>query len=163
MKRTLVILACALAVNGAFAQASSPVAASANAASSAPSARHEARIEQRIAYLHEQLKITPAQETQWKAFADAMREDGERMGKLYEQRSKGMESATALDNMRDYVQLTQAHADGAKKLAEAFEPLYSSLSPQQKQLADSTFREHMGPDHRRGKPIPKMPKPSQQP
>jgi hypothetical protein len=161
MKRTFVILACALAVNGAFAQASSPASAPA-AASATPAERHEARIEQRITYLHQQLKITPAQETQWKAFADAMREDGETMGKLYEQRMKGIGSETALDNMREYAQLTQAHADGAKKLVAAFEPLYSSLSPQQKQLADSTFREHMGAHHRRGGPMPKMPKPSQQ-
>lgn len=159
MKKTLVILACALAVNGAFAQASSSAAASAPATPAAP---HEARIEQRISYLHQQLKITPAQETQWKAFADAMRADGETMAKLYEQRMKGMESETALDNMNQYVQLTQAHADGAKKLAAAFEPLYSSLSPQQKQLADSTFRERMSPHHRRGAPMPKMPKPAQQ-
>jgi len=163
MKRTFVILACALAVNGAFAQAASPASAPAAASTSAtPAARHEARIEQRITYLHQQLKITPAQETQWNAFADAMREDGETMGKLYEQRMKGLESETALDNMREYAQLTQAHADGAKKLASAFEPLYSSFSPQQKQLADSTFREHMGPHHRRGGPMPKMPRPSQQ-
>ena len=162
MKRTFLILACALAANGAFAQASSPAASAPAAASATPAERHEARIEQRITYLHQQLKITPAQETQWKAFADATREDGETMGKLYERRMKGIESETALDNMHEYAQLTQAHADGAKKLAAAFEPLYSSLSTQQKQLADSTFRDHMGPHHRRGGPMPKMQKPSQQ-
>ena len=161
MKRTFVIFACAFAVNGAFAQAASSASASDAASTAAtPATRHEARVEQRITYLHQQLKITPAQETQWNAFADAMRADAETMGKLYEQRMKGVESETALDNMHEYAQLTQAHADGAKKLAAAFEPLYSSLSPQQKQLADSTFREQM---HRHGgRQTQKMQKPAQQ-
>lgn len=159
MKKTLVVLACALAANGVFAQASAPAAASAAAVS--PAARHEARVEERIAYLHKQLKITPEQETQWKAFADAMREDGETMGKLFAQRVKGVESESALDNMRSYAELTQAHADGTKKLVAAFEPLYASFSAQQKQLADTTFREHMsGPRHRA--PHPKMSKPAPQ-
>jgi Spy/CpxP family protein refolding chaperone len=162
MKKTFVILACALAVNGAFAQTASQAPASAASSPATPAEKHEARIEQRIAYLHDQLKITPAQETQWKAFAGAMREDGETMGKLYEQRMKGIESETALDNMHEYAQLTQAHADGAKQLVAAFEPLYSSLSAEQKKLADTTFRENMGRHKHRGAPIPKMPKPSQQ-
>ncbi|GLU34573.1 Spy/CpxP family protein refolding chaperone [Trinickia caryophylli] len=159
MKKTLVVLACALAANGVFAQASAPAS---SAAAVSPAARHEARVEERIAYLHKQLKITPEQETQWKAFADAMREDGDTMGKLYAQRVKGVESESALDNMRSYAELTQAHADGAKKLVAAFEPLYGSFSAQQKQLADTTFRERMGgPRHRI--PHSKMPKPAQQP
>ena len=129
-----------------------PVAAAAPASPS-PAVKHEARIEDRIAYLHKQLKITPAQETQWQPFADAMREDGQMMSQLYEKRISSAETSSALDNMRDYVQLTQAHADGVKKLLTAFEPLYNSLSEEQKQLADATFRERMGPGshhHRRG-------------
>jgi periplasmic protein CpxP/Spy len=145
MKKTFVILACALAANGVFAQTSAPAAASASAS---PAAKHEARIEDRIAYLHKQLKITPAQETQWQPFADAMRADGQTMGQLYEKRKSSVEKSSALDNMRDYAQLTQAHADGVKKLLTAFEPLYSSLSQEQKQLADATFRERMGPESR---------------
>jgi periplasmic protein CpxP/Spy len=146
MKRTLVILACALAANGVFAQASAAVAGSSTAS---PAAKHEARIEDRIAYLHNQLKITPAQEAQWQPFADAMREDGQAMGQLYEQRKKNVESASALENMRDYVQLTQTHADGVKKLLTAFEPLYNSLSAEQKQLADATFRDRLQPNAHR--------------
>ena len=151
MKKTLVILACALAANGVFAQASAPVAASASTAVS-PAAKNEARIEERIANLHKQLKITPGQEAQWKTFADTMRENGETMGQLNMQRMKNVETASALDNMRDYAQLTQAHADGMKKLVAAFEPLYGSFTPAQKQLADTTFRNHMSPRHRDAKP-----------
>ncbi|PFW73357.1 hypothetical protein COL27_27875, partial [Bacillus sp. AFS075960] len=73
-----------------FAQTQPQTSASAatTSAASAPSAeqraaRHEARIEQRIKYLHDQLKITPAQESQWKTFADTMRDNGDTMGRLY--------------------------------------------------------------------------------
>jgi periplasmic protein CpxP/Spy len=147
MKKTLVILACALAANGVFAQA--PAAASAS--SSTPHVmKHEARVEDRITHLHKQLKITPAQESQWQPFADVMRENAQTMSELNEQRGKDVESESALDNMRGYAQLTQAHADGVKKLVAAFEPLYNSLSPEQKQLADATFRGKMGGQHHHG-------------
>jgi hypothetical protein len=42
--------------------------------------------------------------------------------------------------MKQYAEITQAHADGTKKLVDAFEPLYNSFSPEQKKLADTTFR-----------------------
>jgi hypothetical protein len=161
MKKTLVILATALAASGAFAQASAPAAPPAAASSASPAAKHEARIENRIAYLHQQLKIAPQQETQWQSFADAMREDGETMGKLYEKRRQSVENASALDNMRDYAEITEAHAEGMKKLVAAFEPLYNSLSPEQKKLADATFRERMGPHHARSGRAAKAEKPAQ--
>jgi hypothetical protein len=148
MKKTLVTFACALAAHGAFAQATAQAPASAASAAS-PAARHEARIEQRIAYLHTQLKITPQEEPQWKAFADAMRDDGDTMSRLYQQRAANMATASALDNMHNYAQLMQTHADGVKKIATAFEPLYNSFSPEQKQLANVTFRDQ-GPHHRHG-------------
>ena len=48
---------------------------------------------------------------------------------------------SALDDMKQYEQITQANADGTKRLVEAFEPLYASLSPEQKKLADTSFRD----------------------
>jgi periplasmic protein CpxP/Spy len=141
MKKTLVILACSLAANGVFAQASAPASAS---SSPSPAMKHEARVENRIATLHKQLKITSAQESQWQPFADVMRENAQTMSQLDAQRAKDIESESALDNMRGYAQLTQAHADGVKKLITAFEPLYNSFSREQKQLADVTFRGRLG-------------------
>lgn len=137
MKKALVILASALAMSGAFAQTAAP--ASAPAAASAPGAKHERNVEDRIAYLHAQLKITPAQETQWNAFADVMRGNGQTMGQLFQER-KAATSQSALDDMKQYATIAQAHADGMKKLVDAFEPLYNSFSPDQKALADKTFR-----------------------
>ena len=160
MKKTLAILASALTMSAAFAQTATPAGASAPAASQAAAqaagkARHEQRVEDRIKYLHTQLKITSAQEAQWNAFADVMRSNGETMGKLFEQRHASA-NASALDDMKQYAEITQAHADGTKKLVDAFEPLYNSFSPEQKKLADDTFRRQPPegrPHHRRqGKP-----------
>lgn len=149
MKKTLVALAATLAVSAAFAQSSAPVAASASAAS-APAATHrETRVEERIAELHSALKITPQQEDQWSKFADVMRVNAHTMGDLYRQRVAQRNTMSALEDMKQYEQITQANADGTKRLVDTFEPLYASLSPEQKKLADANFR-GSGRDYGRG-------------
>ncbi|SAK94679.1 hypothetical protein AWB79_07141 [Caballeronia hypogeia] len=154
MKRTLIALAAFCALSPVFAQSSAPAAASApgaQAPASAPAAtKREARTEQRIAELHASLKITPQQEEQWSKFADVMRDNGRTMADLYRQRIAQRDTMSALDDMKQYEQITQANADGTKRLVEAFEPLYTSLSPEQKKLADTSFRsEHGKPRHER--------------
>ncbi|KXV14653.1 hypothetical protein CR51_03920 [Caballeronia megalochromosomata] len=154
MKRTLVALAAFCALSPVFAQSSAPAAASApavQAAASAPAAsKREARVEERIAELHSSLKITPQQEDQWSKFADVMRDNGRTMSDLYRQRIAQRDTMSALDDMKQYEQITQANADGTKRLVEAFEPLYASLSPEQKKLADANFRgEHSKARHSR--------------
>src|SRR5260370_30025520 len=142
MKKALVMLATAVAMSGAFAQTSAPASAPMGTPASAPAAKagHERNVEDRIAYLHTQLKITPAQESQWNAFADVMRNNGETMGQLFQQR-KANTNLSAIDDMKQYATIAQAHADGMKKLVDAFDPLYSSFSPEQKKLADVTFHQ----------------------
>ncbi|BAN23274.1 Spy/CpxP family protein refolding chaperone [Caballeronia insecticola] len=148
MKRTLAALAALCAFSPVFAQSSAPAAASApavqNAASAPAASKREARVEERIAQLHASLKITPQQETQWSAFADVMRDNGRTMADLYRQRIAQRDTMSALDDMKQYEQITQANADGTKRLVAAFEPLYASLSPEQKKLADASFREDHG-------------------
>ncbi|WDD94084.1 Spy/CpxP family protein refolding chaperone [Burkholderia sp. FERM BP-3421] len=154
MKQRSLILAAALALSSAFAHAQTPAAApAADTASSAQrTARHEARVEERISYLHDQLKITSAQEAQWKAFADTMRDNGDTMGRLYRERLAN-KSVSALDDMKQYADLAQANADGAKKLAETFAPLYDAFPADQKALADTTFRKWLqGPANGHRKP-----------
>ncbi|CAE6685692.1 Spy/CpxP family protein refolding chaperone [Paraburkholderia domus] len=165
MKKALVMLATAVAMSGAFAQtpapASAPMSATAPGAS-APAAKagHERNVEDRIAYLHTKLKITSAQESQWNAFADVMRNNGQTMGQLFQQR-RADTNLSALDDMKQYATIAQAHADGMKKLVDAFDPLYSSFSPEQKKLADVTFHQG-GPEggHHHGKGGKKAPAPA---
>lgn len=145
MKKTLAVLVAALSMSGAFAQtAATPAASSAPAAATqeARAAEHQQRVEERIAFLHSTLKITPEQEPQWKTFADQMRSNSQNMSDLFKQRANGETTRNALDDMKQYAQLTQAHAEDMQKLVTAFEPLYNSFSPEQKALADQTFRHH---------------------
>lgn len=114
MKKISLTFAAALALAATLAHAQTGASAPAAAASApAAAARHEARVEERITYLHNQLKITPEQESQWKTFADTMRDNGATMARLYRERMEN-KTASALDDMKQYAELTQANADGAK-------------------------------------------------
>jgi protein CpxP len=151
MKKTLVALASSFAFSAAFAQSSAPAATPASASSpAAHAAAREARVEERIADLHSKLKITSAQDEQWNKFADVMRENGHAIRTLYQQRMAQGPNTSALDDMKQYEQITQAQADGTKRLVDAFEPLYTSLSPEQKKLADANFHQSRGPGAHRG-------------
>lgn len=147
MKKTSLIFAAALSFASvlAHAQTDAPAAASAAPADQA-AARHDARIEEHIKRLHDQLKITSAEEPQWQAVADVMRSNGETLGDLYRQRANN-KNLSAVDDLKQYVEITQANADGAKKLADAFQPLYDSFPADQKALADTTFRNGFGRPH----------------
>jgi len=170
MKKAFVILAASLSMSGAFAQTAASSATAAPAATAAASkvearaAQHQQRVEERINYLHSALKITADQEPQWKTFADVMRSNGATMADLYKQRMEGEAQRNALDDMKQYAQIAQTHADDMQKLVTAFEPLYNSFSPEQKKLADTTFRHGQpheghkgGHAKRKGKPHAKAP------
>jgi periplasmic protein CpxP/Spy len=117
----------------AMAQAS-PTAAP--AAKTAPANRVEARIKS----LHDTLKITAAQAPQWQAVADVMRDNAKAMRALIRDRAAKAKTMTAIDDLRSYAAIADAHAAGVKKLETAFEPLYASLSDTQKKAADAMFQ-----------------------
>ena len=104
-----------------------------------------------IAHLHQELKITPAQEGQFQKLADVMRENAETMKTLAKKRSEGAGTMTAVDDLKSYADLSQAHADGAKKMVPIFEALYGSLSDEQKKLADTEFQQHYTGHHQHHK------------
>lgn len=98
------------------------------------------RVEKRISDLHSKLRITPAQEPQWTAVAQAMRDNAKSMDALIKERSANSKTMTALDNLRSYEKLADAHEDGLKKLIPAFQALYDTMSDDQKKSADAAFR-----------------------
>lgn len=100
-----------------------------------------ARVEARISELHEQLHITPAQEPQFKAYADVMRSNAQAMQALFQQRAQSTDNMTAVTTLRWYAQLTAAHADALSKLIPVFETLYQRMSDGQKKAADAVFEE----------------------
>jgi periplasmic protein CpxP/Spy len=97
-------------------------------------------IETRIKELHARLHITDAQKTQWDNLAQVMRDNAQAMTDLQKQRAADAKSMTAVDVVKSYSEVIQAHEDGMKKFIPAFEDLYNSLSDEQKKTADSMFR-----------------------
>jgi len=118
------------------AQAASPEAMASPAAAPSGSAPVEARIKD----LHKRLKITDAQKPQWDALAQVMRDNAQAMVDLQKQRVADVQSMNAVEVVKSYAEVIQAHADGMKKFIPAFEALYNSLSDAQKKIADSMFR-----------------------
>ncbi len=106
-----------------------------------PSQTHAAMrqetVDQRIDTLHAELKITPAEEPDWRNVAQTMRDNAAAMGKLVAEKSS--QRMTAVENLQSYEQFAEAHVDGLKKLTAAFETLYDAMPETQKKLADQVF------------------------
>jgi protein CpxP len=129
-------LAVGLLAGPGFAQApaAKPVAASA-------SARLHDSVDKRISDLHARLKITPDEQPTFDEFAGVMRENATHMDGLLQQRRSASAGATAVDDMKSYQTMAQAHVDDLNRLVPAFSKLYDALSPDQKKLADTSFRQ----------------------
>jgi periplasmic protein CpxP/Spy len=97
-------------------------------------------VQQQIERLHTQLKITPGQEQTWNQFAEIMRANAEHMDRLYQDRAEHFQNMSAVENLKNYQQIVQAQAEDTGKKVAAFESLYDSMSPEQKQTADRIFR-----------------------
>ena len=153
MKMIAAVLISSFAFGAAVAQttgeSASPPAANATRAEMAKSdAKRDEAVEHHITELRAQLKITPAEESQWKQVAATMRENAQEIDRAIDKRDATIASATAIDNLNSYSEIAQVHANGVKKLASAFSGLYSVMSDAQKKEADVVFSHR---DHGAGK------------
>jgi len=108
------------------------------------------RVEERIKDFHTKLKITPAQEELWNNVIQVMRDNAKTMEALIKARSEKASTMTAVDDLKSYGEIAEAHADGLKKFIPVFEPLYASMSDAQKKNADTLFQ-HQGPPKSKAK------------
>jgi LTXXQ motif family protein len=97
-------------------------------------------VEARIKELHRRLHITAAQKPQWDNLAQVMRDNAQAMSDLKKQRAADAQSMNAVDVVKSYESVIEAHEDGMKKFVPPFEALYNSMSDAQKKTADSLFR-----------------------
>jgi hypothetical protein len=97
-------------------------------------------VEARIKDLHKKLHITAAQKPQWDALTQVMRDNARAMVDLEKQRTADAQSMSAVDVVKSYESVIEAHEDGMKKFVPPFEALYNSMSDAQKKTADSLFR-----------------------
>lgn len=111
------------------------------------------QVETRITELHKKLQITPEQETLWAAVAQTMRDNATGMDDMISDARAKEKETTAIEDLQTYQKIAQAHADGAARLVTAFQPLYDSMSAEQKKVADTVFEHHrrdMTPKKRKG-------------
>lgn len=148
MRKTIisgVILAGLAAPTLALAQAAAPAA---------PAPQHTMRpehhrplpgqlVDARLAFLKTALKITPAQEPQWNAFANVMRQQAhemdakiDKMREAHENRAQNATPPSAIERLQHRQEFLAAASARMNALLTAAKPLYASFNPQQKQMAD---------------------------
>ena len=111
---------------------------------------HLARVEARLTEFHAKLQITPAQEGLWQQVTAVMRDNAKTLDELIQVRAAQARTISALDDLKSYSAIADAHAEGLKKFLTAFEPLYVSLSDAQQRQADRLVRLRIrGRDKRR--------------
>jgi protein CpxP len=134
----LLLLAFAVSTGPGSSYAASPEPGLANP----DKASRSDRVEVRIKDLHTKLKITPEQEALWNNVTQVMREDARTMETLIKARSEKEATLNAVDDLKSYGEIAQAHADYLKKFIPVFEPFYASMSDAQKKNADALFHHH---------------------
>lgn len=122
-----------------------------------------ARAEARIAYVKAELKITPAQQAAFDRYAQVIRDNAASTQKAFQDMRghRGQnENMSAVDRVEQRAKIAQMHDQQEQQYLAAFRPLYASLSPDQKKIADGLAaprfghgfhgHEHGGPGPRRG-------------
>jgi hypothetical protein len=114
-------------------------------------------IEARLAYIKTALQITPAQTTQWNAFADVLRKQAKERDEKFAAMKAKWDASKDGDKdkqrpdpitMMEHRQkmLTEASAHMAEFIAAA-KPLYASLSDSQKETAAEVLEHGHGHEH----------------
>ena len=98
-------------------------------------------VEANIASLHESLQITPAQEAQFNAVANVMRQNAQAEASAPQPPPA---NASAVESLRAEIQYDEVELAGMKRFLPALEALYATLSPAQRQTADAIFRQGPG-------------------
>ena len=98
-------------------------------------------VEASISELHQRLQITPAQEAQFGAVANVMRENARAEASAPQQPPA---NASAVDDLRAFIRYSEIEITGLKKMLPALEALYATLSLPQRRAADAVFRQGPG-------------------
>ncbi|TAJ36080.1 MAG: hypothetical protein EPO55_23095 [Reyranella sp.] len=102
-------------------------------------------VEGRLAFLKTELKITPAQEPQWTKFADVVRNTAKSAQAAKPPMMQGgMKASTAPERLAHYEKALTTRLETVRALKAAVDPLYTSLSDDQKKVADELLMGPMG-------------------
>lgn len=117
------------------------------------------RVEARLAYIKTALKIAPAQESQWNAYANVRRTQASAMEKRFQERRAQMEQRpgdgkrpTVIERRERQREFMAATTQRLDELIAVEKPLYAALTPEQQRVADEVLagsgRRHGGGHHR---------------
>ncbi len=97
-----------------------------------------AKVEQRLAGLKGELKITPDQEAVWAAYAEKTRSNVKAMRDRMDEAMHD-QPQTAPDRFDRHIELMRARLASFENMDYALKQLYAALSPEQKAIADRHF------------------------
>jgi protein CpxP len=145
-----------VAVVGLMPALAQSTPAPANSGAAPSEARHHAMqrmlpgqlVDGRIAFLKAELKISPAQETQWQQVAGAMHENANSLDQAIKTARQDRGSMDAVQRLALREQFAKVRAENDARLLAAFKPLYASLSPEQQQVANQLVAPHHERHHR---------------
>lgn len=111
----------------------------------------------RVAFLKAELKITPAQQTAFEAYARVLRQNADEMdGAMKKRRDQragdAMQPTTAIQQLERRAEMAKLVAAQSQRSLDAFKTLYAQLSDEQKKAADELLSRRGGrggPHHRR--------------
>jgi hypothetical protein len=105
--------------------------------------RMDEHIDGDLAYLKTVLKITDAQAPQWNVFAETFRADREKRANLCKEtmeQARAMKSASLLDALTMVEDQLTERLNSLRAMKGALQPLYASLSKEQKKTADEVMK-----------------------
>ena len=110
-------------------------------------ARPEERLERRLAFLHNELRITPAQERGWQALAAVLRDEArDRMRDVFGRRDRNGGAPSVVDRLEDRQHRMAERSADLDRILRVVRPLYASFSAEQKRTADRLmFQPEGGP------------------
>ncbi len=101
---------------------------------------HRVHAEQRIKKMHAKLNLVPTQEEGWAKVAQVLRDNAQVMDTLTQKRVDHAKKMSAIDDLKSYEEIAQAHLDGVQKMIPVFSDLYDTMTEKQKNAADILFR-----------------------
>ncbi|KAF2989154.1 Spy/CpxP family protein refolding chaperone [Methylocystis sp. MJC1] len=101
------------------------------------------RVDGQLAYIKTELKITAAQESQWNVFANVFRGNKEKQHqscKVAQEQSRSMMAASLPESIKIKEDQLSEQLEALRVLDAALQPLYASLSKEQKKTADEILK-----------------------
>jgi hypothetical protein len=90
----------------------------------------------RLAFLKTELKITDAQETQWNAYAEALKNNLQTMNAMHELMQTSVEAKTVVERMDGRIAAMETRLEALKQMQPAIAKLYDGLDESQRKNAE---------------------------